>query len=75
MSPTPLRVHQRISRTLTLQIGNYLADKNCELYYAPSDVLNDNGKYVNAGQFAEDSKVKVNIFDDFYIDLGEVFGE
>jgi len=36
-------------------------------------VLNDNGKYENAGIYAEDSKAKVNIFEDFYIDLGEVF--
>jgi len=36
-------------------------------------VLNNTGKYENIGIFAQDEKVKVNIFEDFYIDLAEVF--
>jgi len=36
-------------------------------------VLDANGKYQFAGIYAEDAKVKVNIFDDLYIDLAEVF--
>ena len=36
-------------------------------------ILNESGKFENVGIFAQDEKVKVNIFDDFYIDLGEVF--
>jgi len=38
-------------------------------------VLNNTGKYENIGIFAQDEKVKVNIFEDFYIDLAEVFGD
>lgn len=38
MSPSPLRIHQDVSRRLTLIIGNYLKDEKCRLYYSPSDV-------------------------------------
>ncbi len=38
-------------------------------------VLDENGKYQFGGLYAQDAKVKVNIFDDFYIDLAEVFAE
>ncbi len=157
MSPAPLRIHQKVSRKFTLKIGNYLENKQCELYYSPSDVrlpnkgdklkdkiytvvqpdlfvvcdsskldkygcigapdfiieivsegntkhdvdtkfklyeqhgvreywivqpndqtvtvflLDSYGKYQFVGLYAEDAKVKVNIFEDFYIDLAEVF--
>lgn len=36
-------------------------------------VLDENGKYQFGGLYAKGQKVKVNIFDNFYIDLGEVF--
>jgi len=36
-------------------------------------VLDEKGKYQFGGLYAEDAKVKVNIFDDLYIDLAEVF--
>jgi Uma2 family endonuclease len=36
-------------------------------------LLNKEGKYENVGIYAEDEKVKVNIFDDFHIDLAEIF--
>jgi Uma2 family endonuclease len=36
-------------------------------------VLDGNGKYQLVGMFAEDSKVRVNIFEDLVIDLKEVF--
>ena len=38
MSPAPSRRHQQISRELGTQITLFLADKPCELYYAPFDV-------------------------------------
>ncbi|MEI6208309.1 MAG: Uma2 family endonuclease [Desulfuromonadales bacterium] len=38
MSPAPGTRHQRISRSLSLQIGNFLQDKSCELFVAPFDV-------------------------------------
>ena len=38
MSPSPLRVHQRISFKLSQQVANFLDDKKCEAYCAPSDV-------------------------------------
>ena len=38
MSPAPLVSHQRILMRLSLPIGNYLANKKCELFVAPFDV-------------------------------------
>ncbi len=38
MSPAPNMRHQRISRNLSLRIGNYLEQKSCSLFYAPFDV-------------------------------------
>ncbi len=38
MSPAPSRRHQQISRDLGVQIVNFLADKSCEVYFAPFDV-------------------------------------
>ncbi len=38
MSPAPGTNHQRISRSLSLQIGNFLHGKRCELFVAPFDV-------------------------------------
>lgn len=38
ITPAPSRVHQRISRDLMLEIGNYLRGKKCEIYDAPFDV-------------------------------------
>ena len=38
MSPARGTLHQRISRTLSLQIGNFLHGKPCELFVAPYDV-------------------------------------
>ena len=157
MSPSALRIHQKISVRLTYYLEQYFRKKSCELYHAPSDVrfvkngekdpkeidtvvqpdlfvvcdlskldkygclgspdfiieivskgnskhdvktkynlyeshgvreywivypeeqtvhtfvLNKTGKYESAGMYAEDDKVKVNIFDDLYIDLAEVF--
>ena len=39
MSPAPSRRHQRFSILLSTRIANYLVDKDCEVYYAPFDVL------------------------------------
>lgn len=47
MSPAPSTSHQKISRKLTLSIGNFLAEKSCcELFTAPFDVRipNENGE-------------------------------
>ncbi len=38
MSPAPNMGHQRISRNITLIIGNFLEEKPCSLFYAPFDV-------------------------------------
>ena len=38
LSPAPNRRHQRISVALTLQIGNQIHGKGCELFTAPFDV-------------------------------------
>lgn len=38
MAP-PSRIHQKISFELTLALGNYLKDKNCEVYAAPFGVF------------------------------------
>lgn len=38
MTPAPSRLHQRISANLIRVYGNYLFDKKCEVYHAPSDV-------------------------------------
>ena len=34
----PNRSHQSISRNIVLQVGQFLRDKKCEVYYAPFDV-------------------------------------
>jgi len=38
MSPAPGSVHQDLSRSLLLQIGNFLEEKPCTVYHAPYDV-------------------------------------
>jgi len=38
-------------------------------------LLDENNMYKNTGVFAQDEKVKVNILDDLFIDLSEVFEE
>jgi len=38
MTPAPAVYHQRILRELFLALGNYLSDKNCEVFSAPFDV-------------------------------------
>jgi len=39
MSPAPSSKHQRISRILSTKIDNFLANKKCELFIAPFDVI------------------------------------
>lgn len=39
MSPAPSRKHQKLSILLSTRISNYLEGKDCEIYYAPFDVL------------------------------------
>ena len=38
MTPAPTRRHQKASFKLSLQIGNYLNNRSCEVYTAPFDV-------------------------------------
>ncbi|QAR31288.1 Uma2 family endonuclease [Ornithobacterium rhinotracheale] len=38
MSPAPAVNHQRISMSLSLDLGNYFRNKKCELFFAPFDV-------------------------------------
>ncbi len=44
MTPAPSRKHQELSVNLTLKFGNFLVNKNCKLYHAPSDVRFPNDK-------------------------------
>lgn len=38
MSPAPNRKHQVVSHNLTLEFGNFLRNKTCQVYAAPFDV-------------------------------------
>ena len=38
MSPAPGSTHQKVSMKLTLEIGNFLKEKKCQLFSAPFDV-------------------------------------
>jgi Uma2 family endonuclease len=38
MTPAPNRIHQEISLSVSLKLGNYLKDKPCKVYTAPFDV-------------------------------------
>jgi Uma2 family endonuclease len=38
MSPAPSSTHQKVSMRLTLEIGNFLKGKKCQLFSAPFDV-------------------------------------
>jgi Uma2 family endonuclease len=38
MTPAPSRIHQEISKRISLELQNYLKKKKCRLYYAPFDV-------------------------------------
>ncbi|MCW3805405.1 Uma2 family endonuclease [Plebeiibacterium marinum] len=155
MTPAPTRRHQKASFKLSLQIGNYLNNRSCEVYTAPFDVrfpkeggddntytvvqpdicvicdksklddrgcvgapdfiieilspttgakdatikfdlyeeqgvreywmvypgehlldvflLDDKGKYQFVKKYTQDDKVKVNVFEDLYVDMSEVF--
>jgi Uma2 family endonuclease len=37
-SPAPSSMHQKVSMRLTLEIGNFLKSKKCQLFSAPFDV-------------------------------------
>jgi len=51
MSPAPNLAHQRVSRNLLLNIGNYFRHKTCQVFAAPFDVrLYDRKKFVKANQ-------------------------
>jgi hypothetical protein len=44
MSPAPTSYHQHASRELSLQIGNHLKKKKCQMFVAPFDVRFQNLK-------------------------------
>jgi Uma2 family endonuclease len=44
MTPAPSRKHQQISTQFVRIFGNYLHEKKCEIYHAPSDVRLPKGK-------------------------------
>lgn len=51
MCPAPTVKHQKLSRNLLLQIGNYLDKKPCQIFHAPFDVkLYDSRKTKLANQ-------------------------
>ncbi|GHV42105.1 hypothetical protein FACS1894187_24160 [Synergistales bacterium] len=43
MSPAPTTTHQRLLGELSRQIANYFHGKECEVFFAPVDVLLPNG--------------------------------
>ena len=45
MKGEPSRRHQKVSQRLTLELGNFLKDKTCELYYDPF-MVKLNGKTI-----------------------------
>ena len=49
MTPAPSRMHQKISTNLTSICWNFLRNKSCEVYHAPSDV-----------RFPKDKKAKTD---------------
>jgi len=44
MSPSPTLNHQRVLRKLTREVDDYLINKKCEVFFAPSDVRLPNNK-------------------------------
>jgi Uma2 family endonuclease len=38
MSPAPKRIHQEISKIISVTFQNYLKNKKCKVYYSPFDV-------------------------------------
>lgn len=51
MSPAPSRVHQEVSFSISLSLGNFLAGKKCKVYVAPFDV-----------RFFKESKADKDVF-------------
>ena len=60
MSPAPTRKHQGISRNLSMQLSNYLDDKECSIYAAPFDVRLPVG-------FQADSEIKTVVQPDISV--------
>lgn len=41
MAPSPMRTHQKIGSKIHLELGQYLKDKPCEIYYELDTVLSE----------------------------------
>jgi Uma2 family endonuclease len=62
MTPAPSRMHQKISTNLTRVFGNFLLQKDCEVYHAPSDV-----RFPKDRKSQEDKQVYTVLQPDLYI--------
>ncbi|GAB2704526.1 Uma2 family endonuclease [Mucilaginibacter koreensis] len=54
MSPAPSATHQRISQRISLQLGNYLMGKRCEVFVAPFDV-----RFIRRDEITDDEVITV----------------
>ena len=62
MTPAPSRSHQRISTNLVSIWWNYLRDKPCEVYHAPSDV-----RFPSKGSDKSDEAIDTVVQPDIYV--------
>ena len=62
MTPSPSILHQRVSRKLTRNIDDFVKDKNCEIFYAPSDV-----RFPKNKDEIDDNKIYTVVQPDLYI--------
>ena len=62
MSPAPTLKHQRVSVSLTLQIGNFLRKSPCQLFHAPADVVLYDGRKSKKEQKDIRSVVQPDLF-------------
>jgi len=62
MSPSPSRKHQETSVKLTRIFSNYLNEKNCKLYHAPSDV-----RFLDDEKSNEDKNIYTVVQPDLYV--------
>jgi Uma2 family endonuclease len=62
MTPAPSRNHQRISTNLVSVWWNFLRDKPCEVYHAPSDV-----RFLSKGSGKSDKAIDTVVQPDIYV--------
>ncbi len=62
MTPAPSRKHQRVSTNLVSVWWNFLRDKQCEVYHAPSDV-----RFLSKGADKSDKSIDTVVQPDIYV--------